>query len=122
MATKKETSSRATVPKARKYVWTEEELDTLRENYGDVSMMELQKMIPNKTLQGLKRKARMLGLVTDEKKESTKYYTHCDMCGDPLPQEEIVIGVANHRDCWKKWVTEQRKRNPVTDEDGENFF
>jgi hypothetical protein len=30
--------------------------------------------------------------------------THCDICGGELPEEELRMQAANHRNCWEKMI------------------
>ena len=39
-------------------------------------------------------------------------FTHCDICGKELPDEELRMQAVNHRECWKVWVEEKRNRDP----------
>lgn len=40
-------------------------------------------------------------------------HTHCDICGEPLPEEEIRKQTATHYICWKKWVKEKRAKSAI---------
>lgn len=46
-------------------------------------------------------------------------FTHCDICGKPLGEEDIAMGAANHKACWLKWVEEKRAKEPPPDAEGE---
>lgn len=35
-------------------------------------------------------------------------FSNCEFCGEDLPQEEISMGAANHRDCWERHIFEQK--------------
>ena len=44
------------------------------------------------------------------KEGAIKRYSHCDLCGKPLPKHEVDMGAAEHKACWEKWV--EKARNP----------
>lgn len=44
-------------------------------------------------------------------------FTHCDICNEPLPEDELRMQAVNHRECWKSWVEEKRTREPELVED-----
>lgn len=35
-------------------------------------------------------------------------FSHCDICGKPLPEADKAKGAANCEACWKQWVEENR--------------
>ncbi|GEM_PF-5065097 len=55
--------------------------------------------------------------VETERKGLRPKFTHCDICNEELPEEELRMQAVNHRECWKAWVEEKRTRDPEPTED-----
>lgn len=46
------------------YFWNKDEIDILINNYGKISIEEIQKLLPNRTYRSILKKAKVLGLQT----------------------------------------------------------
>ena len=100
--------------------WTAEEIKILTGLFIRQSDAEILEALPKRTLKAIKNKARELNLRRPKTKKNTiipklkqPKYTCCDICGKDLPANEIAMGAANHLNCWRQWVAEQKSNEPV---------
>lgn len=103
--------------------WKPEEVEILTNSFVHQSDAELLDLLPERTLKAIKNKARELNvrrpkaekkLVNVEPKPPK--YTTCDICGEDLPVHEMAMGAANHLECWRQWVAEQKSNEPILEE------
>lgn len=56
-----------------KYFWTNEEFDTLKQNYGKIKIEELELLLPQRARHSIQKKAQILGLKGDYRLSQLKY-------------------------------------------------